>query len=112
MEEKKKNIIGDFLKKLSKKKTYDYTHETFDSRRDWSAILVIFIILILIGGSFNFYLFLRITAGDIFEAQSDPVQTKTLDRKAIRDVIDSFEKKAADLEEIKKAPPSVPDPLV
>lgn len=112
MEEKKKNIIKDFLKGLFKKQTYDYTHETFNSRRDWSTILVGFIVLVLIGLSFNFYLFLRITAGDIFEAQPGSVEAKTLDRKAIRDIIDIFDKRAVGLEEIKDTPLSVPDPLL
>lgn len=112
MEETKKNTIKDFFKKLSKKKTYDYTHEILHSRRDWSRILVMFIVLILVGASFNFYLFLRITAGDIFDAQAGLVDAKTLDRKVIRDIIDSFDKRALELEEIKKAPPSIPDPLL
>lgn len=104
--------IKKFFGKLNKKKTFHYIHGLFHPRHDWSILLVIFFIIISLGCIFNFYLFLRIAAGDIFRTEAEAITVETLDREAIQGMINLFEERAKHLEELKSNPIKVPDPLI
>ncbi|MEK7179852.1 MAG: hypothetical protein AAB706_00065 [Patescibacteria group bacterium] len=104
--------IKKFFKKVSKKKTFHYVHGQFHPRHDWSILIVIFFIIISFGFIFNFYLFLRIAAGDIFRTETEAVKVETLDREAIQGMVNLFKERARLLEELKSNPIEIPDPLL
>ncbi len=104
--------IKNIFKKTGYKKTFHYVHGMFHPRHDWAILIGGFIVLVILGSMFNFYLFLRINAGDIFRTKVGAINVETLDREAIKGMINLFEEKARHLQELKSSPIKVTDPLL
>src|SRR3989344_2284838 len=89
-------------------RSLDYDHAVFNAARDWRIVLISFVIFVLVVGAFNFYLFFRINRGDVFLTNPESAKIETLDRTALRQIIDTFEKRAERFSELQETPPVHP----
>lgn len=97
---------------LIKRPTPRYEHGVFNPERDWLRISVSLFIFVLVIGAFNFYLFFRINRGDVFLAAQESIKVETLDRTALRNIIDAFTKRAERFSQLLDTPPEYQNPIL
>lgn len=105
--EKIKQILKKYLSffKFGKKHTHAkiYHH--------WEIILISFLILNIFVLGFSVYIFLKINEGGIFLVeQSQEVRVDTIDRGALKELIESFNIKEALFEDRTTSAPKLPNP--
>jgi len=78
---------------------------------DWKILVYFFITLNLAVLGASIYMFREINNGEIFTAGLKPNDAiKTIDRKALQEIIATFDKKAEKFKELKNIPPTTVDP--
>lgn len=93
---------------LAHKKKYDLSPE-----RDWRIVLVFFIIVNLLIGSFGVYMFFTVRSGDFFNVSAPERQIgKTIDREVLMETISHYEARQQELEELKVNGTPVVDPSI
>ena len=87
--------IGDIINKLRLRHRKDVEILTMSPERDWIVIVSAFFILSILSLIINYYLFMYFTdISDVGIAEETPLES--VDRPALRRMIDEFEKRKID----------------
>jgi hypothetical protein len=79
-----------------------------DPETDWSLILILFMIIVVVLLCFSAFLLFEVKKGSIFlSTKKEPFKAETLNAKELSKVIDYYEKKKQKFEVLKTKPPVV-----
>lgn len=79
--------------------------------RDWFVMLGIALVLIVVIAGTHYYVFVRINAADIFQADvSEIAEEQTLDRVRLENTIRSYQQKQIRFEQLRERGPEAIDP--
>jgi hypothetical protein len=83
------------------------------ARHDWMMMVAVFVVLILIVISFDFYLFTKINRGDFFATDGEIQDNETVaTKKVLLDAQNFFETRQKEYEAFKSTPPVEIDPSI
>lgn len=78
---------------------------------DWEILLIFFLLLVIIMLSFSVHVFLGVRAGDIFQNNNQaPVHSEVINRKALDQVISSYNTRSTTLKNLQTQKPVFVDP--
>lgn len=71
-------------------------------KRDWSILLIIFSVLIIISIGFDFYMYQKIVSGDMYvSVKKDELMVETLKSNDLKNITDNFEFKKSNITKLK-----------
>jgi hypothetical protein len=86
-------------------------HDMVSVSKTWGVLLGVTAAVAVCGAAFSFFLFTRISSGEIFNViEAESAQPDTIDRALLDETISFYENKSLNFEQLKKSRPSVNDP--
>ena len=79
--------------------------------RDWTVVLMVFVIIVLVVTALNVRLFMRIDKGELFvvEDTDKTAVSNTIDEELLGSTLEFFEEKENRFEQLKRIAPSIPN---
>ncbi|MCH7597645.1 hypothetical protein IID27_01205 [Patescibacteria group bacterium] len=99
------------IKSIFQKRAPRYGHEDIAHvNRDWSFILIVFVVVIVLMTALNVRLFMRIDKGDLFVIESidSTAVGNTIDEALLGYTLEFFEEKENRFERLKRVAPPIP----
>ena len=106
---KLKNLAGSLIGGANK----SFKAEEINPRRDWSVILVSFIVVFIVIVAFGANMYWRINSGSFFiTSGAAEISLETIDRSELKKVIERYETKIRLFQETKNKKPEIVDPSI
>jgi len=106
---KLKNLAGSFIGGAGKPSKA----EEINPRRDWSVILVSFVVIFIVIVAFGANMYWRINSGSFFiTSGAAEISLETIDRSELKKVIERYETKIRLFQETKNKKPEIVDPAI
>lgn len=103
--------IKKIFKKFVQLRDKDKLKMEITPHTDWRMLIIVFVVIVIIVAGASFYIFVQIEKDEIFTAQGDnKPKEKIITASKLKDTINQFEQKKAQLEKLRTERPHIVDP--
>ena len=105
--------LGRFLKKIkkgNKREEPGSFNRRLNKTRDWEIMLIFFFVLIIIVFALSYYVYTSVVDEDQREVPIDEISYRVIDKRELRSVIDKFDERSRNFENVLQNEPDIVDP--